>query len=77
VLTGAHHPLNHAILFPFHHIHLMQTFLNLQMGRAGKQVIREGSDEDDVPLAQRKRKVGASTQGPHGRGRTNPPAAPR
>jgi hypothetical protein len=47
------------------------------MGRASKQVIREDSDEDDVPLAQRKRKVGASTQGPRGRGRTNPPAAPR
>jgi hypothetical protein len=47
------------------------------MGRAGKQVIREDSDEDDVPLAQRKRKVGASTQGPRGRGHTNPPAAPR
>jgi hypothetical protein len=27
------------------------------MGRAGKQVVQEGSDEDDVPLAQRKRKV--------------------
>jgi hypothetical protein len=27
------------------------------MGRAGKQVIWEDSDEDDVPLAQRKRKV--------------------
>jgi hypothetical protein len=47
------------------------------MGRAGKKVVREGSDEDDVPLAQRKRKVGASTQAPRGRGRTNPPAAPR
>jgi hypothetical protein len=47
------------------------------MGRAGKQVVREGSDEDDVPLAQRKRKMGASTQGPRGRGHTNPPAAPR
>jgi hypothetical protein len=45
----------------------MHTILILQMGRAGKQVVREGSDEDDVPLAQRKRKVGASTrsfQGP-------------
>jgi hypothetical protein len=48
----------------------------LQMGRAGKQVVREGSDEDDVPLAQRKRKVGASAQGPRGHGRSNPPAAP-
>jgi hypothetical protein len=47
------------------------------MGRAGKQVVQEGSDEDDVPLARRKRKVGASAQGPRGRGRTNPPAAPR
>jgi hypothetical protein len=34
----------------------MHSFLILQMGRAGKQVVREGSDEDDVPLAQRKRK---------------------
>jgi hypothetical protein len=47
------------------------------MGRAGKQVIQEGSDEDDVPLAQRKRKVGTGAQRPHGRGRPNPPAAPR
>jgi hypothetical protein len=47
------------------------------MGRAGKQVVREGSDGDDVPLAQRKRKGGASSQAPHGRGRTNPLAAPR
>jgi hypothetical protein len=47
------------------------------MGRAGKQVVREGSDEDDVPLPQRKRKVGARTQGPRGCGCTNPPAAPR
>jgi hypothetical protein len=47
------------------------------MGRAGKQVFREGSDEDDVPLAQRKRKVGASAEGPHGRGHSNPPASPR
>jgi hypothetical protein len=27
------------------------------MGRAGKQVIQEGSDEDDIHFAQRKRKV--------------------
>jgi hypothetical protein len=47
------------------------------MGRAGKQVVEEGSDEDDVLLAQRKRKMGASAQGPRGCGRTNPPAAPR
>jgi hypothetical protein len=47
------------------------------MGRAGKQVIQEGSDEDDVPLAQRKRKVGTSAQRPCGCGRTNPLAAPR
>jgi hypothetical protein len=47
------------------------------MGRAGKQVIREGSDEDDIPLAQRKRKVGTSAQRPRGRGRTNRSAAPR
>jgi hypothetical protein len=47
------------------------------MGRASKQVVHEGSNEDDVPLGQRKRKVGASTQGPRGRGHTNPPAAPR
>jgi hypothetical protein len=38
---------------------------------------QEGSDEDDVHLAQRKRKVGTSAQGPHGRGRLNPPTAPR
>jgi hypothetical protein len=68
--------MNQAILYPFQHIPLMQTILILQMGCAGKQVVREGSDEDDVPLAQRKRKVGASPQGPHGCGRTNPPAAP-
>jgi hypothetical protein len=49
----------------------MHSFLILQMGRAGKQVVREGSDEDDVPLAQRKRKGGASSQAPHGHGRTN------
>jgi hypothetical protein len=36
----------------------MHSILMLQMGRAGKQVVREGSDEDDVPLAQRKRKGG-------------------
>jgi hypothetical protein len=36
------------------------------MGRADKKVVREGSDEDEVPLAQRKRKVGASAQGPLG-----------
>jgi hypothetical protein len=47
------------------------------MGRAGKQVIQEGSDEDDVPLAQRKRKVGTGSQRPRGHGRTNPSAAPR
>jgi hypothetical protein len=45
------------------------------MGRAGKQVVQEVSDEDDVPLAQRKRKVRGSGQGPRGHGRTNPPAA--
>jgi hypothetical protein len=37
------------------------------MGHTGKQVVQEGSDEDDVPLAQRKRKVGASAQSPRGR----------
>jgi hypothetical protein len=42
----------------------MHSLLILQMGRAGKQVVREGSDEDDVPLAQRKRKGGASSQAP-------------
>jgi hypothetical protein len=47
------------------------------MGRVGKQVVQEGSNEDDVPLAQRKRKVGTGAQRPHGRGRPNPPAAPR
>jgi hypothetical protein len=47
------------------------------MGPACKQVIQEGSDEDDVPLTQRKRKVGTSAQGPCGRGRINPPTAPR
>jgi hypothetical protein len=47
------------------------------MGHAGKQVIQEGSDEDDVPLAQRKRKVGTSAQCSRGRGHTVPPAAPR
>jgi hypothetical protein len=47
------------------------------MGRAGKQVIQEGSDQDDVPLAQRKRKVGTSAQGPCGRGHINPPTTPR
>jgi hypothetical protein len=30
------------------------------MGHAGKQVVQEGSDDDDVPLAQRKSKVGTS-----------------
>jgi hypothetical protein len=30
------------------------------MGRAGKQVVQEESDEDDVPLTQKKRKVGTS-----------------
>jgi hypothetical protein len=47
------------------------------MGHAGKKVVREGFDEDDVPLAQRKRKVGTSAQGPHRCGRSNPPTAPR
>jgi hypothetical protein len=47
------------------------------MDRAGKQVVQEGSNEDDVPLAQRKRKVGTSAQRPRGQGRTNPPVAPR
>jgi hypothetical protein len=37
-------------------------------------IVQEGSDEDDVPLAQRKRKVGTCAQCPHGRGRPNPPA---
>jgi hypothetical protein len=46
------------------------------MGRAGKQVIQEGSNEDDVPLAQRKRKVGTGAQRPRGRGRPNPLASP-
>jgi hypothetical protein len=46
------------------------------MGCAGKQVIQEGSDEDDVPLAQRKRKMGTGAQRPRGRGHTNPPVAP-
>jgi hypothetical protein len=47
------------------------------MGRAGKQVIQEGSDEDDVPVAQRKREVCTDAQRPRSRGRTNPPATPR
>jgi hypothetical protein len=47
------------------------------MGRADKQVIQEGSDEDNIPLAQWKRKVGTGAQRPRGHGRTNPPAAPR
>jgi hypothetical protein len=47
------------------------------MGRAGKQVVQEGSDEDDVPLAQRKRKLGTGAQRPRGWGRPNPLAAPR
>jgi hypothetical protein len=47
------------------------------MGRAGKQVVQEGSGEDDVPLAQRKRKVGTGAQHPRGRGHPNPPTAPR
>jgi hypothetical protein len=47
-----------------------------QMGHAGKQAIQEGSDDNDVPLAQRKRKVGTSAQRPRSRGRTNPPVAP-
>jgi hypothetical protein len=47
------------------------------MGCAGKQVVQEGSDEDDVPLTQRKRKVGTGAQRPCGRGRLNPPTAPR
>jgi hypothetical protein len=34
----------------------MHACIIFQVGRAGKQVVREGSDEDDVPLAQRKRK---------------------
>jgi hypothetical protein len=46
------------------------------MGRAGKQVVQEGSN-DDIPIAQRKRKVGTSAQHPRGRGRTVPLAAPR
>jgi hypothetical protein len=69
--------MNQAILYPFLHIHLMQTILILHMGRVSKQVVREGSDEDDVPLAQWKRKLGSRTQGPRGLGHTNPPAAPR
>jgi hypothetical protein len=47
------------------------------MGHAGKQVVQEGSDEDDVPLAQRKRKVGMGAQRTRGRGCPNPPATPR
>jgi hypothetical protein len=47
------------------------------MGCAGKQVIQKGSDEDDIPLAQRKRKVDTTSQGPRGRGRLNRPAGPR
>jgi hypothetical protein len=54
----------------------MQPFQIPQMGHADKQVVQEGSDEDDVPLAQRKRKVGTGAQHPHGRGHPNPPAAP-
>jgi hypothetical protein len=46
------------------------------MGRADNKVVQEGSDEDDVPLAQRKRKVGTGAQRPRGRGRPNPLAAP-
>jgi hypothetical protein len=46
------------------------------MGRARKQVIQEGSD-DDIPIAQRKRKVGTSAQHPRGRGHTVPLAGPR
>jgi hypothetical protein len=46
------------------------------MGRADKQVIQDGSDEDDIPLAQRKMMVAMSAQCPRGRGRTNPLAVP-
>jgi hypothetical protein len=38
------------------------------MGRADKQVIQEGSDEDDIPLTHKKRKVGTGAQQPRGRG---------
>jgi hypothetical protein len=55
----------------------MQSFQIPQMGRAGKQIVQEGSDEDDVPFAQRKRKVGMGVQRPRGRGRPNPPAPRR
>jgi hypothetical protein len=46
------------------------------MAREGKQVAQEESD-DNVPIAQRKRKVGTSSQRPRGRGCTTPLAAPR
>jgi hypothetical protein len=39
-------------------------------------VAQKGS-HDDVPITQKKRKVGTSAQHPHGSGRTVPPAAPR
>jgi hypothetical protein len=77
VLTRAHKPLNQAILSLFLYIHLIQSLLSFRWVVLFKQVVREGSDEDEVPLAQRNRKVGVSTQGPRGHGHTNPPAAPR
>jgi hypothetical protein len=53
----------------------MQPF-HISLDRSCRQAI-EGSDDDDVPLAQMKRKVATSAQRPHGRGRTIPLAAPR
>jgi hypothetical protein len=69
--------MNRATSFSILHIHIMQSFQIPQMGRAGKQIVQEGSDEDDVPFAQRKRKVGIGAQHPRGRGRPNPPAPRR
>lgn len=40
-----------------------------------KEIVEEQSD-DDIPIAQFKRKVGKVAQHPRGRGDTNPPPAP-
>jgi hypothetical protein len=40
-----------------------------------KEIVEEQSD-DDIPIAQRKRKVGKVPQHPRGHGDTNPPPAP-